>query len=63
MGVKHRLRVFGNRVLRKIFEPNKDKVKGGWGKRHNEKLHDSYSLPSIIRTIKSRTMRWEMHVA
>jgi hypothetical protein len=49
---EHRLRVFENRVLRGIFEPNRDEVTGGWRKLHNEKLHDLYSSPSIIRMFK-----------
>jgi hypothetical protein len=58
MVVKPRLRVFENRVLRRIFVPNKDERMGGWRKLHNEELHDLYSLPSIIRMIKSRRMSW-----
>jgi hypothetical protein len=60
---EHRLRVFGNRVLRRIFGPKRDEVTGEWGKLHNEKLHDLYSSPSVIRIIKSRRMRWAGHVA
>jgi hypothetical protein len=60
---KHRLRVFGNRVLRKIFGPKRDEVIGGWRKLYNEELHNFYCSPSIIRMIKSRTMRWAGHVA
>jgi hypothetical protein len=48
--------MFENRVLRRIFGPNRDEVTGGWRKQHNEKLHNLYSLPSIIRMIKSRSM-------
>jgi hypothetical protein len=59
----HRLRVFENRVLRKISGPNSDKVTAVWRKLHNEDLHDLYSLPSIIIIIKSRMMRWAGHVA
>jgi hypothetical protein len=51
--------VFGNRVLRRIFEPKSDKVTGGCRKLLNEELRDLYSSPSIIRIIKSRRMRWE----
>jgi hypothetical protein len=60
---EHRLRVFGNRVLRKIFEPKRDEVTGGWGKLHNEELLNLYSSPSVIRTIKPRRIRWAGHVA
>ena len=57
---EYRLRVFENRVLRRIFGPKRDEVKGGWRKLHNEELHDFYSSPSII---KSRSMRWAGHIA
>jgi hypothetical protein len=46
---EHRLRVFENRVLRRIFGPKRDEVTGEWRKLHNEELHDLYSSPSIIR--------------
>jgi hypothetical protein len=49
---EHRLRVFENRVLRRIFGPKIDEVTGGWRKLHNEELHNLYSSPSIIRLIK-----------
>jgi hypothetical protein len=52
-GGKHRLRVFENKVMRRIFEPKRDEVTGGRRKLHNEELHDLYSSPSIIRIIKS----------
>jgi hypothetical protein len=60
---EHRLRVFENRVLRRIFGPKRDEVIGGQRKLHNEELHDLYCSPSIIRIIKSRRMRWAGHVA
>jgi hypothetical protein len=50
------LRMFGNRVQGRIFGPKRDKVTGGWRKLHKEELHDLYSLPNIIRIIKSRRM-------
>jgi hypothetical protein len=59
---EHRLKVFENRVLRKIFGPKRDEVTGEWRKLHNEELHDLYSSPSIFRIIKAR-MRWAGHVA
>jgi hypothetical protein len=55
--------MFENRVLRRIFVPNRDEVTGGWRKLHNEELHNLFSSPSIIRTIKSRRMRCAGHVA
>jgi hypothetical protein len=54
--------VFENRVLRRIFGPQRDEVTGEWRKLHNKELHDLYSSQSIIRIIKSRTMRWAGHV-
>jgi hypothetical protein len=60
---KHRLRVFENRVLRRISGPKRDKVTEEWRKLHNEELHILYSSPNIIRQIKSRRMRWMGHVA
>jgi hypothetical protein len=57
------LRVFENRVLRRIFGPKRDEVTGGWRKLHNEELHGLYSSPSIVRVIKARRMRWAGHVA
>jgi hypothetical protein len=60
---EHKLRVFENRVLRRIFGPKRDGVTAGWRKLHNEELHNLYSSPSIIRIIKSRRMRWAGHVA
>jgi hypothetical protein len=59
----HRLRVFENRMLRRIFGPKRDEVTGGWRILHNEELHRLYTSPSIIRMIKSRRMRWAWHVA
>jgi hypothetical protein len=55
--------VFENRVLRRIFGAKRDGVKGGWRKLHNEELHNLYSSSGIIRIIKSRRMRWAVHVA
>jgi hypothetical protein len=60
---EHGMRVFENRVLRRIFGPKRDEVTDEWRKLHNEELHDLYSSPSIIRIIKSRRMRWAGHVA
>jgi len=58
-----RERVFGNRVLRRIFGPQRDEVTGEWRKLHKEKLNDMYSSPNIEWVIKSRRMRWAGHVA
>jgi hypothetical protein len=55
--------VFENRELRRMFGPKRDGVMGGWRKLHNEELHNLYSSPSIIRIIKSRSVRWAGHVA
>jgi hypothetical protein len=60
---EHRLRVFENRVMRRIFRPKRDEVTEGWRKLHNEELHNLYSSLSIIRMIMSRRMRWAGHVA
>ena len=51
---EHRLRVFENRVLRRIFGPKRDGVTGDWRKLHNEELNDLYCSPSILRVIKSK---------
>jgi hypothetical protein len=59
---EHRLRVFENRVLRKIFGPKREED-GSWRKLHNDELHNLYSSPNIVRVIKSRRMRWVGHVA
>ena len=55
--------MFENRVLRRVFGPKRDEVTGEWRKLHNEKLCDLYSLPNIVRVVKSRRMRWAGHVA
>jgi hypothetical protein len=60
---KHKLRVFENKMLRRIFGPKRDRVTGGWRKLHDEELHNLCSSPSIIRIIKSRRMRWAGHMA
>ena len=59
---ERRLRMFENRVLRRIFGPKRDEVTGQWRKLHNEELSDLYSLPNIVRVVKLR-MRWAGHVA
>jgi hypothetical protein len=58
-----RLRVFENRVLRRIFGPKRDEVTGKWRRLHNKELYALYSSPSIIRVIKSRRLRWAGRVA
>ena len=58
-----RLRVYENRVLRRVFLPKRDEVTEEWRKLHIEELNDLYSSPNTIRMIKSRRMRWAGHVA
>jgi hypothetical protein len=60
---EHRLGVFENRLLRRIFGSKRDEVTGEWRKLHNKELHDLYSLPSFIRIMKASRMRWAGHVA
>jgi len=60
---EHRLRVFENRVLRRVFGPKRDKVTGEWRKLHIEELNDLYSSSSIVQVIKLRRMIWAEHVA
>jgi hypothetical protein len=67
LGEERRLRVFENKVLRRIFEPRRDEVTGGWRRLHNEELNDLYSShlyssPDNVRVIKSRRIRWAGHV-
>jgi hypothetical protein len=60
---EQRLRVFKNRVLRRIFGPKRDEATAEWRRLRNEELNDLYSSPNIIRAIKSRRMRLAGHVA
>ena len=60
---EHILRVFENKVLRKIFEAKRDEITGELRKLHNAELHPLYSSPNIIRDLKSRRLRWAGHVA
>ena len=57
------MRVFENRVLRRLFGPKRDEVTGEWRKLYNEEFSDLYYLPNIVRVVKSRRMRWAGHVA
>jgi len=59
---ERRLRVFENRVLRRIFGPKRNEVTGEWRKLHNEELNDLFSSPNIVQVIKSSIMRWAGHV-
>jgi hypothetical protein len=58
-----RLRVFENRVLRRIFGSKRNEVTGKWRRMHNKELYALYSSPNIIRVIKSRRLRWAGHMA
>ena len=55
--------MFENRVLRRVFGPKRDEVTVEWRKLHKEDLSDLYSLPNIVRVVKSRRIRWAGHVA
>jgi len=57
------MRVFENRVLKRLFGPKRDEITMEWKNLHNKELNDLYSSPNIVRVIKSRRMRWEGHVA
>jgi hypothetical protein len=59
---EHRLRVFENRLLRRIFGPRREED-GSWRKLHNNEFHNLYSSPNTVRVIKSRRLRWAGHVA
>ena len=54
---ERRLRVFENRMLRRIFGPKRDEVTGEWRKLYNEELNDLYCSPNIVRVIKSIIIR------
>jgi len=60
---ERRLRVFENRVLRRVFGPKGVEVTGEWRKLDIEEHRDLYSLPNIVRVVKSRRMRWAGHVS
>ena len=59
---KRKLRVFENRVLRRIFGPKREEVKRKWRKLHNKEIKDLFCSPNFVRVIKSRRMRWAGHV-
>jgi hypothetical protein len=60
---EHRLRVFENRVLRRIYGPNREEVAGGWGTLHKEELHNLDASPYVVTVIKSRRKRWTGYAA
>jgi hypothetical protein len=55
---EHRVKVYENRFVRRIFGPKREEVVGGWRRLHNEEIHNLYALPNIIRVIKSRMDGW-----
>ena len=63
MREEHILRVFENKIIRKIFGPKRDEITAEFRKLHNAELHALYSSPNIIRNLKSRGQRWAGHVA
>jgi len=63
LGEELRLRVFENRLLRRILKPKRDEGTGEWRRLLNEKLNDQYCSPNVIQVIKSRRMGWVGHVA
>jgi len=60
---ERRLRLFENRVLRRIFGPKRDGVAGEWRELRNEELNGLYSSPNIVWVMKSRRMKWAGHLA
>jgi hypothetical protein len=60
---EYTITVFENRVLRRKFGPKRDEVAGERRRLHNEELHVVYSSPNVFKVIKSRKMRWTVHVA
>jgi len=60
---EHRLRIFHNRMLGRIFGPTREEVVGDCRRLHNEELHNLYALPNVTKVIKSRMIRWTGHVA
>jgi hypothetical protein len=60
---ERRLRAFEHRMLSRIFGPNRDKVTEDWRRLHSEERHDLCSPPNIIGMVKSRRMKWAVHIA
>ena len=63
MREERRLRVFENRVLRRILGPKRDEVTGEWKKLHNEEFYGLYCSPNMVWVKKSRRIRWAGLVA
>jgi hypothetical protein len=60
---EHRLRAFENRVMRRIYGPNRDEVRGDWRRLHSGELHNLYLFQNTITQFKSRRIRWAGNVA
>jgi len=60
---EHKLRVFENKILRKIYGPKRDEMTGEWRRLHNDELYGLYDSPNVVKIMKSRRLRWADHVS